>query len=313
MSGKLKLKRSIGMICDGVFCENQRDIVIEALKMAKHSVVIAVAWINFNEYGSTINELLQNGVNIRIVVNDDVKNAKYAGLIGNLQNNGLQYKMIHMPKNSNYMHHKFCVIDKTMCMMGSFNWTKNANENNFEDLSISHDRALVEGYVSQFETIWSLSIDDFIRLKKPEICESCGQPKAYLCVFEQEGYYQTKADIYEVCGCGDLKWVNNEFFDVSVYINLMGIFERYSDMDEEDFLNGFTINEQERKRALDYEISNYLSNVRSDRMGCPIIHAVGIYGWKPIYKDDGENIIQVLWKERYTSNYVMDEYVIGEV
>lgn len=299
------------MIHDGVFFENQRDIVIEALRTAKHSIVIAVAWINFDEYGSTINWLLQNGVSIRIVVNSDIKNARYARLMKNLQEVGLQLKMIRMPKSSNYMHHKFCVIDRKMCMMGSFNWTKNANENNFEDLSISHNIALVEGYVSQFETIWSLSIDDFNRLRNPEYCEICGQPIAYLCVFNQEGDYETKADIYEACGCGDLKWIKNEFFDVSVYNNLMGIFEKYSDMAEEDVLNGFMINEQERKRELDYEISNYLSNVRNDRMGCPIIHAVGIYGWKSIYKDDGDNIIQVLWKERYSSSYVMDEYVIG--
>lgn len=298
------------MIYDGVFFENQKSIVIEALKTAKDSVVIAVAWINFNEYGSTINELLQHGVKIRIIVNDDNKNTRYARIIADLQNKGLQFKIIHLPKNSNYMHHKFCVIDEKMCMMGSFNWTKNANENNFEDLSISHNRNLVKGYVLQFETVWSLSEDDFIRLRKPENCERCGQPKAYICVFEQEGYYQTRADIYEVCGCGDLKLVNNDFFDVSVYSNLMGIFDRCSDMTEESFLKGFMINEKERERALDYEISNYLSNVRNDRMGCPIIHAVGIYRWKTRFKDDGQKIIQVLWKERYTSNYIMNEYVI---
>lgn len=305
------MSRSFSVINAGVFCENQRDIVIEALGMAKCDIVIAVAWINFDEYGSIINSLLQNGINIRIVVNDDVRNARYEMWVKDLQTSGLQIKRIRMPKDSSYMHHKFCVIDRKMCMMGSFNWTKNANENNFEDLSISYDRALVDGYVSQFEAIWSLSVDDFIKLRNPEYCVICRQPKVYLCVFDQDGYYQTKADIYEVCGCGDLKWINNEFFDVSVYGNLMGIFEKYSDMDEKDFMNGNIVNDQQRKRELDYEISSYLSVVRNYRMNCPIIHAVGIYRWKPIYKRDGENIIQVLWKERYSSSYVMDKYVIG--
>jgi len=298
------------MIYDGVFYENQKNIIIEALKTAKRNIVIAVAWINFSEYENIINELLQKNIKIRIVVNCDEKNKRYMQIIKKLEENGLQFKMINPKKGSSYMHCKFCVIDENMYMSGSFNWTKNANENNIENLSISHQKKLVNDYLSLFETIWSLSIDDFIRLRNPEYCEICKQPRAYLCVFIQEGYYQTKADIYEVCGCGDLKWINNEFFDISVYNNLMGIFEKYSDMDEYDFMNDLKINKQERKVALDNEVKNYLSNVRNDRMDCPIIHAVGVYGWKPIYKDYGKNIIQILWKEIYSSNYVMDEYEI---
>lgn len=300
------------MICDGVFCENQRNIVIEALRTAKHSVIIAVAWINFNEYGDAIKELLQNGIRIKIVINADVRNARYMGILEDLQNIGLQLKMIKMPNKSSYMHHKFCVIDKKMCMMGSFNWTKNASENNFEDLIISHDISLVEGYILQFEALWTMPIEDFIKLRNPEHCEICGQPKAHLCVFEQDGYYKTRADIYEVCGCDEPRLVNSEFFDILVYNNLMGIFERYSDMDEDDFMNGLEIDVQERKRRMDYEISSYVSNIRNERMGCPIIHAVGIYGWKPIYKDDFIPIIQVLWKEKYSSKYVKYFYKMIE-
>lgn len=298
------------MIRDGVYCENQRDVVEEALLSAKQNVKIAVAWINFHEYSDVIFALLKKGIEIKIAVNDDIKNKRYANIIRDLCSVGLQIKMIRMPNQYNYMHHKFCVVDNSMCMMGSFNWTKNANENNYEDLSISHDMNLISGYLIQFDTVWKLSVEDLILLKNPERCEICGYQKAHLCVFNQEGYYQTKADIYVACGCCGLRWINDEYFNVAVYNNLIGIFDKYSDMDEFDFLHGYQWDEEERKRQMDTEISAYLSSVRSNRMGCPIIHAVGIYGWKCFNKDDGENIIQVLWKERYSSSYIQDEYIL---
>lgn len=296
------------MAYNRVFFENQKDIIIETLKVAKHDIIIAVAWINFNEYGDTINYLLKNKIHVKIIVNDDHINKRYENWIMNLKENGLKFKMISTPNRFHYMHHKFCIIDKKICIVGSFNWTKNANIYNFEDLAIICDEALANDYISQFNTIWSLSKDDFIKLKKPKCCKKCKQPEAYLCVFSEEGYDQTKADIYKICGCNDLKLINNEFFDASVYNNLMEILEKYSNIDENNWMN--EVDKQKYKRMLDCKISNYLSQVRKNRMNCPILHAVGIYACKPLYKNDSENTIQVLWKERYSSNYVMDEYMI---
>lgn len=301
------------MIRDGVYFENQYGIIREAMKTAKKSIDIAVAWVNFSEYKDVMRELLQNGVKIRVIVNDDVINSRYVSLLEDLQSIGLKLKKFQMPKSKSYMHHKFCIIDSYMCIMGSFNWTKNANENNFEDLCISHVSDFVDSYKTQFETIWALSTDDIKILRNPKYCELCGHPQAYLCTFEQEGSDQTKADIYNVCECG-LRFINNEFFDSSVYLNLMGIFEKNSDMDEEDFMMGFEFDKQERTRQMDYEVNKYLSKIRNNRMGFPIIHAVGTRCWQSYpypYKDDGEYVIKVLWKERYTSNYISDEYSIN--
>lgn len=299
------------MICDGVYDENQREIVIGALLSARRSILIAVAWINFDEYGDTFLSLLEKGVHIKIVVNEDIKNLRYKETIEALCAKGLEIKMIRMPKNSQYMHHKFCVVDNIMCLMGSFNWTKNANNNNFEDLSISHQDVLVKGFYDTFNSLWELSEQDFLTLRNPLICEQCGEPHAYLCVFEQDGYNETKADLYQVCGCGDLKFIGNEFFTVHLCMNIMGIFDKYSDMEEYYHENGYEMDRNEIKRQLDFEIGNYLTGVRETRMGMPIIHAVGIYGQRLYYENFEERFIQVLWKERYTSKYILDEYPIA--
>lgn len=57
-------------------------------------------------------------------------------------------------------------------------------------------------------------------------------------------------------------------------------------------------------------VANYLSLVRHNRMGMPIIHAVGVKTWKWFDKHEGEYIYRIIWKERGTSTYIRDEYEI---
>lgn len=299
------------MVRDGIYFENQKNIVTEILLEAKKSVKIAVAWINFDDYMSVFTKLLQKKIKVKIAVNDDNANRKYSENIKKLVNLGAKVKFISMPTKKNYMHHKFCIIDNKLFMSGSFNWTKNANDNNYENLLVSHDKNSIRGLISEFKAIWQLSKADLKLLRNPEICEICEEPKIIICVFNQDGAYSTKADLLKICGC-EVEYISSEYFDISVYNNLMGIFERHSDMDEYDFINGYESDKKERDEKMNFEITNYLSNVRSNRMNLSIIHAVGVYGWKWFTKDDGERTIQVLWKEKYTGKYILDEYILDD-
>lgn len=295
------------MIQPGVYTETQKDIVIEALLTAKHFVYIAVAWINFEEYRSVFDCLLTRGVDLKIIVNGDIKNLRHKDIINDLQTKRLEIKFFYTTNKNAYMHHKFCVIDNALCMMGSFNWTKNANENNFEDLTVVLDQDVINGYYKQFKVLWELSPNDFLLLRKPVCCETCNAPIVYICVLSQEGDNQTKADYYKTCGCGELQWVDNDFFDISVYNNLLSIIDTYADYNEKYFLSTGSEIDEKMLKNYNNDIANYLSNIRFNRMKCPIIHAVGIYGFRNYYKDP-YNIIKIIWTEKYASQYVEKEY-----
>lgn len=295
---------------DGVYDENQQDIVIQALGEAQKHIEIAVAWINFDEYYSAFYSALQKGVLVKIIVNQDVRNARYKNKIDSLCIAGLKFKTITPPQATSYMHHKFCIVDSKLCLMGSFNWTKNANENNFEDLLISHEFKLIGDCAQIFQSLWTLSAQDFNLLRNPVCCEACGSPIVNLCVFSQENENETRADIFQICGCDDFKYINSEFFTVHVYLNLISIYDGYSDEIEYYKENGYAVPEN-LELKFDYRISNYLSAVREQRMGMPIIHAVGVIAQRMQYKDWEERFINVIWKERYTSKYIQDEYPIS--
>ncbi len=63
-------------------------------------------------------------------------------------------------------------------------------------------------------------------------------------------------------------------------------------------------------RQQDFAIANYLSLVRTNRMGLPIIHAVGVKSWEWYDKHNGDFVYKIIWKERGTEQYVENEYPI---
>lgn len=102
------------------FFTNLEDIVISELMKAQNSIKAAVSWINFNHYGSVFETLLNQGIEIKILLNNDGINQRYMDCIQSLNNKGAKIRLVSF---SGIMHHKFCVIDKKLCMYGSFNWT----------------------------------------------------------------------------------------------------------------------------------------------------------------------------------------------
>lgn len=101
----------------------------------------------------------------------------------------------------------------------------------------------------------------------------------------------------------------SDYYDISIYNNFLTLSE--SDDDILCFLQDG--NEEMYNQLLsvkDYNIANYLSFVRTQRMGMTIIHAVGLKTWKWFNKDDGEFVYKIIWKERGTDSYIEDEYEI---
>lgn len=286
------------MVKDGVYFEDQQQIIIQALNSAIRSVRIAVAWINFDEYKDVFLGLRAKDVKVKIIVNDDVINKKYQKTIDELLQAGVKIRFISTPSKSGYMHHKFCVVDNCFYMNGSFNWTKNALNSNFESLELSHNEKGVAAFLYEFKSIWQLSKRDLMELRNPLPCEFCEQPLLTICVFSQDGDYHTKADIYKICDCG-IECAMSDYFDISVYNNLISIFDRY----DEDCGN-------DTDEWIEIDVKNYLSSIRQNRMGFPIIHAVGCYSWEWFTKDDGVPIIKILWKEKYIGQNISDQYYL---
>lgn len=52
------------------------------------------------------------------------------------------------------MHHKFAILDAQTVLTGSYNWTLESEEQNYESLVILREGRLVEDYRQEFEKLW---------------------------------------------------------------------------------------------------------------------------------------------------------------
>lgn len=285
---------------------NLEKIIIGELSGAQHSVMVAVAWINFEVYRDVFLQLLVNGVKVKIIINDDAINRNFHTIIDNLINYGAK---IQMKRYGGLMHHKFCIIDKQRCLFGSFNWTINANEKNIEDVNICDDSSLVNGYLLEFKALWELTAEDIKLLRSPLRCPSCGDPQFNIMVMDQEGDCQTKIEVIQQCSC-DQKRIFLDYFDINVYMGCIGIIDEFNDNINIASQMGDVTNLNKIYSMRDFSLSCYLASVRFNRMNVPLLQAVGVKIWRWLNKNDGYWCYKIIWKERGTENYIDDEYPI---
>ncbi len=132
--------------------DNLQKVILENLDLAKHSVIVAVAWFTDVKLFNQLLKLKSKGIQIQLIItkhnfNDESKN-DYT-LIN--ENGGM---FIEIGGDYNTMHHKFCIIDHKILLQGSFNWTKKANESNNETLLvIEDDNQSINEFTKEFERL----------------------------------------------------------------------------------------------------------------------------------------------------------------
>ncbi|MEK5428808.1 phospholipase D-like domain-containing protein [Cytobacillus sp. FSL R7-0680] len=133
---------------------NIREEVIQSIRMAKHSIWISVAWFTDDVLYQELFKQQSNGVHIRILISDEDSNK---GMIPKLKQ---QFETNIVDRwgynNYNRLHSKYCIIDYSIVLHGSFNWTPTANQNE-EHLTVSVDRQLAEQYTENFKEIYRIS------------------------------------------------------------------------------------------------------------------------------------------------------------
>lgn len=55
---------------------------------------------------------------------------------------------------SSKMHHKFAILDQQMVITGSYNWTMESEQENYENLLIVREPDLIHKYREEFEALW---------------------------------------------------------------------------------------------------------------------------------------------------------------
>lgn len=146
-----------GNIYKNYFCpeDDCEQNVLRAIGAAEKSIRFMLFSFTSDAVASLLAEKAKKGAAVSGVVEKSQNNNEYSEYIKLrkfMTDVGYDKIMIDISydKNPKNMHHKVFIIDDKIVITGSYNPTKNGNENNDENILIIHDKDIVEKYLKEF-------------------------------------------------------------------------------------------------------------------------------------------------------------------
>ncbi|XP_069840375.1 mitochondrial cardiolipin hydrolase [Dendropsophus ebraccatus] len=120
------------------------------LLQARRSLELCVFTFSSPPLARAVLLLHDRGVRVRVITDSDYMAAS-GSQIGALRKAGVA---VRHSQSSGFMHHKFAVVDRSVVITGSMNWTMQAIQTNRENLLITDDGVCVQAYMEEFERLW---------------------------------------------------------------------------------------------------------------------------------------------------------------
>lgn len=132
--------------------ENISERIKQELWKAEKVIHIAVAWFTNKELFDILKIKAQNSCKVFIIINDDEINNNSSIPYDSLNINNIKIYKTGLNENE-LMHNKFCIIDNTTIITGSYNWSYKA-QSNFENIIITYnDNILANQFLDEFNKI----------------------------------------------------------------------------------------------------------------------------------------------------------------
>jgi hypothetical protein len=199
--------------------ERIADRIQMEISKARSSILIAVAWFtNANIFDELVKKA-NLGCTISLIISDDIINQKCAIDFERLNvNKSCVYKIGN--GETELMHNKFCVIDSSVVITGSYNWSYKA-EKNFENVIITYnDTFLAEQFVFEFHRIRKIYFPNIKQIEAelplPNLIKRLEIIKNYIFL-------------------GDIQEVNNVCMKISEYDLYDDVIEILLDLKKQEF------------------------------------------------------------------------------
>jgi phosphatidylserine/phosphatidylglycerophosphate/cardiolipin synthase-like enzyme len=118
-----------------VHFSNIKNEIIGNLKKANREIKVAIAWLTDEDIIRTLTQKAEGGLNVQIVMSESKENFRNTSKFKDFLRFGGKLN-IAAPK---FLHHKFCIIDGSTIINGSYNWTYFAQNSDENILVISLD------------------------------------------------------------------------------------------------------------------------------------------------------------------------------
>ncbi|MBF2054358.1 MAG: DUF1669 domain-containing protein [Candidatus Sericytochromatia bacterium] len=124
-----------------------RERILDLLKAARQEIVFMAFAFTDKAMQEVLLQKHQQGVSVRGLYESRGAGSRYSSY-GPLQRAGLD---LRRDGNPGAMHHKVMIIDQQTVITGSYNFSRNADQSNDENVLILHHRDLAAAYRQEFE------------------------------------------------------------------------------------------------------------------------------------------------------------------
>ena len=137
-----------------VFFAAEDDVaekLIPMIEEAQKSIRFMAFSFTHDGMGDAILNRAKAGVDVKGIFEVRGSETKYSEL-GKLYRAGVPVRQDGNPRT---FHHKVIIIDNDILITGSFNFSKNANKNNDENVLVVHNKDIAHQYLKEFERRWA--------------------------------------------------------------------------------------------------------------------------------------------------------------
>jgi phosphatidylserine/phosphatidylglycerophosphate/cardiolipin synthase-like enzyme len=129
-----------------------RDAICRELALARRTIDICVFTVTDNDIVEAIERARRRGTKIRIITDND-KMYDRGSDIQQLVANGVD---IRVDMTEDHMHHKFAIFDQKTVLTGSYNWTRGAARGNHENIVICDIPTVAKSFQQEFDELWDV-------------------------------------------------------------------------------------------------------------------------------------------------------------
>lgn len=130
------------------------DAILEELRAAETSIYFLAFSFTRDDMSSVLIEKHQAGLPVQGVFETRQIGAGADAAWLALTQAGVDVRQDGNPRT---MHHKVFIIDGETVVMGSYNFSNNAEENNDENILIIHNPNIAQAYFAEFQKVWAVA------------------------------------------------------------------------------------------------------------------------------------------------------------
>jgi len=130
--------------------DNVERIILKRLEKAKSSIYFMAFSFTSAGIGEMMIKKFKSGVTVQGIFERRGAKTGHSQYV-KMKLEGLPVRLDH---NRGAMHHKVIIIDGERVIMGSYNFSRNANRSNDENILIIDNREIASAFMSEFKRLW---------------------------------------------------------------------------------------------------------------------------------------------------------------